>query len=238
MRICCYRGGKVGDIYNSCEGPLACADAGGYEGIVGNIVNSCICTETEEAETACYTLGRDGGMVGDISNSCVGNTACYGLASEGGKIGNISNSCHGLVSCDGFAKENSNNMLSLDNCCIGDWVCTGLEYGDSNSPFYEPLKPLLMCPSLVEPGNCTAALTYEDCGNVSKSMGYKWIENPVPIQDKLIPHMPGGCFAKRKNTKDEIVKVRYNLNGDPGTNCGATTKDGKFTKLCVCGGVM
>jgi len=65
---------------------------------------------------------------------------------------------------------------------------------------------------------------------------HNWISNPIDrtIMYRPLDHLPGGCFAKRRNRNEKIIKVRYNSHTEPGTNCGQDTRAGKFTKLCVC----
>lgn len=84
-------------------------------------------------------------------------------------------------------------------------------------------------------GNCTeSALTNaSNCEAAAEALGFQY-QPEVPVKNRSPATMPGGCFAKLNNWQDKIVKVRWNPNDAPGANCGHVTKEGKFTKRCLC----
>ena len=64
-------------VINSCKGSTwTCIHAGGEDGSVGNMINSC------NGYRACEDLG-DGGAVGNITNSCNGQRSCAFASGEG-----------------------------------------------------------------------------------------------------------------------------------------------------------
>ena len=117
-KACFYA--NIPHVVKSCKALEACNSAG-YDGTVGNIVNSC------NFEKSCAYAGEEGGKAGDIDNSCGAKRACYSVGTQSsGGVGKIINSCNAYTACrTAGAGYVTAGLITSDlvNCCNTQNAC-------------------------------------------------------------------------------------------------------------------
>lgn len=126
-RACKLTGGAgvdpVGNFTDSCWGKASCENVG-YNGQVGNVVNSChgagAATSAGESNV-CKNVGAEGGAAGNIISSCHGRSSCSSMARRNYEglarsVGDIMNSCGSWEL--GFALDSQGNSLAGESNCL------------------------------------------------------------------------------------------------------------------------
>ena len=109
--------GAVGHLTNACYGENSCASAGQYGGIFGDLTDACI------GRAACFFLGYNGGTVGDLTNACTGEYACKQAGEQGGAVGHLTNACNGRLACRYAGAWSGGGVGALTNACNGTEAC-------------------------------------------------------------------------------------------------------------------